>query len=289
MPAPETPPSPPAAPPATAPEQAPDQRPEPSEDHRLLREAVRAGGELALARFHEGIDHWHKGDKTPVTQADLDVDALLKERLRAARPDYGWLSEESEDDTARLATERQWIVDPIDGTRAFVKGRPHFSVVGALVEQGRPVAAAIYNPATEEFFEAEAGRGAFLNGRPIHASTRADIEGCRMLGAVDMFRHPAWPRKWPAMEVEQRNSIAYRAALVAAGIFDAMLAMSHKHDWDLAAADLIVHEAGGQLGDHRGRQLVYNRPEPRHRSVLAAGAPLFDAIVARIGDIELDD
>ena len=258
-------------------------------DHALLCAAVREGGALALARFREGIGHWHKVDETPVTQADLDVDALLAARLRGARPDYGWLSEETEDDTARLSTQRQWIVDPIDGTRAFVKGRPHFSVVAALVEAGRPVTAAIFNPATDEFFEAEASKGARLNGTPIHATSRGRIEGCRMLGAADMFRHPAWPEAWPDMHVEQRNSIAYRAALVAAGEFDAMLAMTWKHDWDLAAADLIVHEAGGLLGDHRGRQLVYNRPVARHRSVLAAGRPLFEAIRARIGTIALGD
>lgn len=258
-------------------------------DHALLCEAVRAGGALALERFGEGTSHWKKGDATPVTQTDLDVDALLARVLRGARPNYGWLSEETEDDTARLDTRRQWIVDPIDGTRAFMKGRPHFAVVAALIEAGRPISAAIFNPATDEFFEAEAGGGARLNGRPIAASARADIEGCRMLGSADMFGHPAWPQKWPAMHIEQRNSIAYRAALVAAGEFDAMLAMTWKQDWDLAAADLIVHEAGGRLADHRGRQLVYNRAVPRHRSVLAAGSALFEAIHARIGEIALSD
>ena len=263
--------------------------PAPDADHALLCAAVRAGGALALERFGAAVTHWKKGDATPVTQTDIDVDALLADRLRGARPDYGWLSEETEDDTARLSTARQWIVDPIDGTRAFVNARPHFAVVAALIEGGRPISAAIFNPATDEFFEAQAGRGARCNGQPIRTSRRTGIAGCRMLGSAEMFRHPAWPEKWPDMHVEQRNSIAYRAALVAAGVFDAMLAMTWKHDWDLAAADLIVHEAGGRLGDHRGNRLIYNAPRPRHRSVLAAGAPLFEAIRARIGGIVLRD
>ncbi len=250
---------------------------------------MRAGGALALYHYENDVRHWKKGDATPVSDADIEVDTLLREQLTAARPDYGWLSEETEDDKSRLDTKRQWIVDPIDGTRAFVKGRPHFAVVAALVEDGRPVSGVIFNPATDEFFEAELGNGARLNGRPMSVSACGAVEGCRMLGSVEMFRHPAWPQKWPEMHVEQRNSIAYRAALVAAGVFDAMLVMTWKNDWDLAAADLIVHEAGGRLTDHRGTQLVYNRPRPRHRSVVAAGPALFDALNARIGMIVLED
>ncbi len=258
-------------------------------DHAALCDAVREGGALALEHFNKGVLAWQKEDNTPVTEADLAVDALLKERLQSAQPDYGWLSEETEDDETRLSTQRQWIVDPIDGTRAFVKGRPHFSVVAALIENGRPISGAIYNPATDEFFEAQTGRGAKLNGVPISVSGAEHVEGCRMLGAADMFQHPAWPQKWPDMEIAQRNSIAYRGALVAAGQFDAMLVMTWKNDWDLAAADLIVHEAGGRLTDHQGRGLTYNAIDPRHRSVVAAGPTLYQALHARIGDIVLQN
>lgn len=261
--------------------------PDTAHDHATLCAAVREGGALALEHFNAGVKAWQKADDTPVTKADLAVDALLKERLLTARPDYGWLSEETEDDTTRLTTARQWIVDPIDGTRAFVKGRPHFAVVAALIENGRPICGAIYNPATDEFFEAQTGHGALLNNAPISVSTRAEVEGCRMLGAADMFRHPAWPRTWPPMDVSTRNSIAYRGALVASGDFDAMLVMTWKNDWDIAAADLIVHEAGGHMTDHRGNGLTYNGADPRHRSVVAAGPALHAALHGRIGDIVL--
>jgi len=261
--------------------------PEASAHHELLREAVREGGALALEHARKGILAWRKDDDTPVTEADLAVDHLLKQRLQAAEPDYGWLSEETEDDETRLGTQRQWLVDPIDGTRAYIKGRPHYAVVGALIEDGRPISGVIYNPATDQLFEAEAGKGAFLNGARIHVTTQEAVEGCRMLGASDMFRHPAWPQKWPEMHVEQRNSIAYRAALVAAGEFDAMLVMNWKNDWDLAAADLIVHEAGGQMTTHAGDALRYNARDPRHRSVVAAGPALYKALNARIGQIVL--
>jgi len=258
-----------------------------ADDHALLRDAVREGGALALERFKAGVTARDKADGTPVTDADVEVDTLLKDRLRSAQPDYGWLSEETEDDTSRLDTTRQWMVDPIDGTRAFIKGRPHFAVVAALIEQGRPVSGIIYNPATEQMFEAQAGQGALLNGIQISVSSRADVEGCRMLGSADMFRHPAWPHKWPQMDVQQRNSIAYRGALVASGEFDAMLVMNWKNDWDLAAADLIVHEAGGRMTTHAGEGLTYNARDPRHRTVVAAGPALYKALHDRIGDIVL--
>jgi len=261
--------------------------PEASSHHETLRDAVQEGGALALEHYKKGVLAWRKDDDTPVTEADLAVDHLLKQRLRAAEPDYGWLSEETEDDEARLTSPRQWMVDPIDGTRAFIKGRPHFAVVGAVIEGGRPISGVIYNPATDELFEAETGGGAFLNGAPIHVSDVGEVEGCRILGAEDMFRHPAWPQKWPEMHVEQRNSIAYRGALVAAGDFDAMLVMNWKNDWDLAAADLIVHEAGGKMTTHSGQTLTYNKPDPRHRSVVAAGPALYKALDARIGQIVL--
>ena len=256
-------------------------------DHAILLDAIREGGALALAHFKAGVTAQNKDDGTPVTEADLAVDALLKQRLRSTRPDYGWLSEETEDDDTRLHTMRQWMVDPIDGTRAFIKGRPHFAIVGALIDQGRPVSGVIYNPATDELFEAQAGKGALLNGKPISVSDVPDVEGCRMLGAEDMFRHPAWPQKWPPMEIAQRNSIAYRGALVASGDFDAMLVMNWKNDWDLAAADLIVHEAGGHMTSHTGERFTYNAKDPRHRTVVAAGPRLHKALHDRIGAIVL--
>ena len=266
--------------------------PAPEADLALLEEAVREAGHIAR-RFYGGeYKKWDKAKGSgPVTEADLAVDAFLTDRLRSARLDYGWLSEETEDDPARLDARRVFIVDPIDGTLAFVKGRPHFTICACVVENGRPTAGVVYNPVTDECFRARTGGGAHLNGAPIFASARTLIEGCRLLGDKPMFSHPAWNNPpnvpWPPMEIEQRSSIAYRVALVASGQWDAMIALSAKHDWDLAAADIILTEAGGRLTTHRGDILRYNGAEAIQPSVVGAGAALHAELLKRVSHLNL--
>ncbi|HMM13306.1 MAG TPA: 3'(2'),5'-bisphosphate nucleotidase CysQ [Parvibaculum sp.] len=249
--------------------------------------AVREAGILALGFYRTDLKKWIKGGDSIVTEADIAVNELLQKKLAVERPDYGWLSEETEDDHLRLTRSRVWVVDPIDGTRAFAKGKPHFVISVALVENGAPVLGALFNPATDEFFEASAGGGARLNGASIHVTDRASIAGCRMASHLTLFRHPAWKEPWPEMEMIERNSVAYRIALVACGAADAAMALSAKNDWDLAAADLIVREAGGRMTSHDGRPLVYNRELPRHRSLIAAGPRLHEALSARVGGLTL--
>jgi len=261
------------------------------DDLDLLAATVREAGHIARGFFGGEYKRWSKAQGSPVTEADLAVDRFLNERLRAARPDYGWLSEESEDDAARLDKRTVFIVDPIDGTVAFLKGRPHFTICAAVVEDGRPTAGVVYNPILEEFFAARRGGGATCNGAAIHVSARESLEGCRMLADKEMLAHPAWNEApnipWPAMEIETRNSIAYRLALVANGAFDAMLALSAKRDWDLAAADVILTEAGGVATTHDGSQLVYNRPDALQTSVVGAGAGLHPRLLDRVSHIKL--
>ncbi|HUD50162.1 3'(2'),5'-bisphosphate nucleotidase CysQ [Parvibaculum sp.] len=258
-----------------------------AEDRDLMVEAVREAGALALTFYQTELKKWLKLGDSIVTEADIAVNDLLERRLAVERPDYGWLSEETEDDPARLGRSRVWVVDPIDGTRAFAKGKPHFVLSVALVEDGAPVMGVLFNPATDEFFEASAGGGATRNGMPISVSDRSEIEGCRMAAHGPMFRHPAWPEPWPPMDIVERNSVAYRIALVACGEADAALALTAKNDWDLAAADLILREAGGRFTTHDGKPLVYNRELPRHRSLLAAGPRLYDALFERVGHLAL--
>jgi myo-inositol-1(or 4)-monophosphatase len=266
--------------------------PAPEDDLALLEEAVREAGHIAR-RFYGG--EYKKWDKEkgsgPVTEADLAVDAFLTNRLRSARLDYGWLSEETEDDRARLDARRIFIVDPIDGTLAFVKGKPHFTICAGIVEDGRPIAGVVYNPVTDECFRARKGGGAQLNGLPIFASARTLIEGCRLLGDKPMFQHAAWNTPpnvpWPAMEIEQRSSIAYRVALVATGQWDAMMALSAKHDWDLAAADIILTEAGGRLTTHKGDVLRYNGTDATQPSVVGAGMALHAELLKRVQHLNL--
>ncbi len=250
-------------------------------DHTLLLDAVREAGEHARNYFEAGVEHWQKTDGTPVSQADLEVDALLRNRLLADRPGYGWLSEETKDDSSRLSRSRVWIVDPIDGTRAFLRGQPHWTICAALVENGRPVLAAVFNPATDEFFEAAEGEGALCNGDSIRVSSRTQLEGCAMLMHQSVVERKDWPTKWPTMKTATRNSMAYRVSLVAAGMFDATLAISAKSEWDLAAADLIVREAGGRVSDHDGTSFAYNQKDIRLPNVLAAGPALYDQLLDR--------
>jgi myo-inositol-1(or 4)-monophosphatase len=256
-------------------------------DLDLILDAAREAGELALKARAGGLKVWSKDGGSPVTDADLAVDALLKERLRAARPDYGWLSEETVDDPARLTTARQFVVDPIDGTVAFMKDKPWFAVSVAVVEDGRPIAGVVHAPALNETYSAVAGGGATLNGAAISPSDTDDLEDAAMLGDAKMFVHPVWANPWPAMRVESRNSIAYRVCLVAAGAFDAAVALSPKSEWDLAAADLIRAEAGACLTDHKGRGFSYNRPIPLVPSLVCANAALQPLILSRVGHIDL--
>ena len=239
------------------------------DDLALLQSTVHAAGAIARSYYGGDYKRWNKAGGSPVTEADLAVDAFLKQTLLAARPDYGWLSEESVDNSARLAAARVFVVDPIDGTVAFLKNRPHFTICAAVVENGRPRAGVVYNPITEEFFCAREGGGATLNDDRIHVSDRDRIEGARMLGPKNTFAEG-----WPPMELTALSSIAYRVALVAAGQHDAMVSLSVKRDWDLAAADVIVQEAGGLLTDEAGARLIYNRAPATQRASIAAGPKL---------------
>jgi myo-inositol-1(or 4)-monophosphatase len=254
-------------------------------DLELIKTAAREAGALALQARRDGLTIWSKADGSSVTDGDIAVDTLLKLRLLTARPHYGWLSEETADDPARLQIERLFVVDPIDGTAAYLRGKPWFTVCIAVVEAGQPTAAAVYAPELDEMYEAAAGGGARLNGRPIHPSGAVSLDGCAMLGDAKMFADPRWPRPWPPMAIASRNSIAYRVAQVACGAFDAALALTPKNDWDLAAADLIAREAGAWIGDHRGCSFVYNRPEPMQRSLLCAAPGLVKLILDRVGHI----
>ena len=256
-------------------------------DLDLILAAAREAGDLAVAAREKGLKVWSKDGGSPVTDADLAVDTLLKTRLMSARPSYGWLSEETADAPARLATKRQFVVDPIDGTAAYLKGKPWFSVSIAVVENGRPIAGVVLAPALDETYAATLGGGATLNGAPIKPSATNSLDGAAMLGDAKMFVHPAWTTPWPAMRVESRNSIAYRLCLVASGDFDAAIALSPKNEWDLAAGDLICAEAGAALTDHKGRGFTYNRPNPLLPSVVCANLALAPLILSRVRHIDL--
>ena len=230
-----------------------------------------------------------KADGTPVTNADLEVDFLLKEILTSARPDYGWLSEETADDPVRLGKQRLFVVDPIDGTKSYLRDRPWWTVSIAVVEQGRPTVGVVVAPDPGEIYLATAGQGATRNGDPIAPSAADALEGCAMLADRTMLENPRWRVPWPPMRIESRNSLAYRVCLVAAGDFDAALALSSKSEWDLAAADLIATEAGCRVTTHKGEPLARfgNRVVPATPSLVCAAPALHPLILQRVEPIDL--
>ena len=239
-------------------------------DAALLKETVREAGALALSLFRTELKNWTKGASSPVSEADIAVNDLLERRLRAATPDYGWLSEESVDDDSRLGKELVWIVDPIDGTRAYLAGREDWCVSVALVAGASPVLAAVFAPSTDEFFFAVRGQGASCNGVALHATPGTELDFSRMAGPKplverlkkttnDIVLHP------------RIGSLALRLCRVADGRLDAAFAGGQSRDWDLAAADLIVHEADGNMTALSGDAIPYNRPEVTHGVLVAAG------------------
>jgi myo-inositol-1(or 4)-monophosphatase len=252
-----------------------------------LAEAVREAGALALSMFKTPLKNWTKGEAlSPVSDADIAVDVLLRERLTADNAAIAWLSEESVDDPVRLDARYVWIVDPIDGTRAYIAGLPDWAVSAALVENGRPVAACLYAPVSDEFFTAVAGQGASRNGIAIAVAPGAHIEQARIAG----------PKKFldrlqaivpPFAVMPRTHSLALRLARIAEGTFDAAIAGGNSHDWDLAAADLLVHEAGGALTSFGGGTVTYNRPVPRHGMLVAAGRDRHAALIELFRDERL--
>jgi myo-inositol-1(or 4)-monophosphatase len=265
--------------------------PDTADDLALLESTVREAGGIARGFYGGDYKRWDKSKDNPVTEADLAVDRFLMEALCSARPGYGWLSEETEDNASRLDKENVFVVDPIDGTIAFMKGRPHFTICAAVVRDGRPTAGVVFNPILEEMYTARIGNGALLNGRTIKVSAQKEVEGCRMVADAGTMRHPAWNnppnRPWPEMHIENRNSIAYRLALVAAGEWDAMMALSSKRDWDLAAGDLILNEAGGVVTTHEGAPLRYNRAETVQPSIVGANPVLHALLLERVSHLKL--
>jgi myo-inositol-1(or 4)-monophosphatase len=235
-----------------------------------VADAVRNAGALALDASHKPLKTWTKGHDSPVSEVDIAVDALLKERLTAIMPDAGWLSEETEDDPARLSAHRVWIVDPIDGTRAYIAGRSDWTVSVALVEDGRPIVAALHAPATEEFFLAVADGGVTRNGCAIRASAGEGLAGVRVSGPKRFIDEVVGAAP-DAVIIPRVHSLALRLARVADATLDVAFAGGASHDWDLAAADLLVHEAGGLLTTLEGATLSYNGAVPTHGTLVAAG------------------
>jgi myo-inositol-1(or 4)-monophosphatase len=251
-------------------------------DLALLGETIREAGAMARELSHQRLDIASKGEAGPVTNVDIEIDRFLSERLLSARPDYGWLSEETPDDPAKRVTKaRAFILDPIDGTAALISKTPQWTISIGIAQEGKAFVGAVYNPLTDELFLGGEGVHATLNGKPIHASLYGDVSGARMIGQKSRFADKRWPKPWPKMEYIERQSLAYRLALVASGHGDAALMFGWKHEWDIAAGAAIVTAAGGRITDFQGRPLAFNQQDPRAPGVAAAGAILHPLLIER--------
>lgn len=232
-----------------------------------LTKAVRAAGAEALRLARAGFETVIKADRSPVTSADHAVNDILHDRLLGAFPTDGWLSEETPDGTERLAKPRVWIVDPIDGTRAFMRRIPEFCISVALVENGIPMVAAVFNPSTGELFTAVRGAGARLNAVPLaEPNTPSDM---LMLVSTRELHMGRFKPVEPWVRCAPIRSIAYALALTAVGRVDAMVTFERENEWDIAAGALLIEEAGGTMSDAAGRLLQFNRPKPIFSGTIA--------------------
>ena len=256
--------------------------PEP-DDRQLLHEAALRAGEIAVKYFRQNPKTWDKGDgQGPVTQADLEIDEMLRATLLSARPNYGWLSEETEDDAARLSCDTVFIVDPIDGTRAFVEGRETFAHSLAIAHEGRVTDAVIHLPLREKTYSASLGQGAVFNGTPIQTAPRDGLENADILAGKWNTEPGLWRGGVAPFKRHFRSSLAYRLGLVAEGRFDAMITLRSTWEWDVAAGALIVSEAGGIVSDWNNAPARFNNEKPFLDGMIAAGQQLHKQIMAEL-------
>lgn len=260
----------------------------PARDLDLLVEAATEAGRIARGYFRRDPGIWHKPEGAgPVTEADMAVDEMLKARLMAARPGYGWLSEETPDDRSRLQAERVFIVDPIDGTRAFIAGEKGWAHSLAVAENGRITVGVVHLPMLDATYSATRDGPALLNGTAIRASDRGEISRATVLATRASFD----PRHWrggtpPPCTRKFRPSLAWRLCLVAEGRFDAMMTLRPTWEWDIAAGSLIAERAGARVTDRFGAPLQFNATNPSAPGVIAAPEPLWSGLREALAERE---
>lgn len=251
-------------------------------DLDLLTAAARQAGKIALRYWRKAPKAWDKPGQGPVTEADHAVNDALRDTLRGARPSYGWLSEEDPDGPERLSAEAVFVLDPIDGTRAFIAGEDVFAVSIAVLRLGRPVAGVVFLPALERLYAATADGLALKNGEAIRCSARKGIEGATLLTTHPNLAPEHWPGGVPNLKRSFRASLAYRLCLVAEGRHDGMLTLRNAWEWDIAAGTLIAQRAGATVTDKFGTTLRFNAALPQAAGVVAAAPGLHKALMARL-------
>lgn len=259
----------------------------PETDLELLMRAAYAAGELATSFVGGALDVTDKPDGAgPVTAADLAVNALLEDLLRNARPDYGWLSEESQDNAARLSTQKVFVVDPIDGTRSFIEGGRTWAHSIAVVDSGQVETGAVYLPMRDKLYIATRGQGAFLNNERLQVAPARGLTGAQVLATRPQMAPQHWRGDVPDIDRKHRPSLAYRLGLVSQGRYDAMMTLRPTWEWDIAAGVLLVQEAGGYASDRNGRQITFNARDPRANGIVAGSNALHTALIRELAPAE---
>jgi len=234
------------------------------------------------------VRKWYEGNYTvrekehdsPVTEADVQANDNIRAVIRAAFPDDGWLSEETRDSQDRLRRQRVWVVDPLDGTKEFIRRIPEFCVCIGLVDAGVPILGVSYNPVREELFAGEHGSGVTLNGAPVHVSDASDLATARVLVSRSETERGEWDAFRTELQLELTGSVAYKLALIAAGQGDATFSLTPKNEWDICAGAALIAAAGGRITDRHGKPLRFNQPDTRLPGIIACNAHLYAPIVA---------
>ncbi len=246
----------------------------PEHDLAILIEAAQAAGAVALRYWKNAPKVWDKADASPVTEADLACNDVIMGILKRARPNYGWLSEETPDDTARLECEHVFIVDPIDGTRAFIAGERHFSHSLAVAKRGKITAAVVYLPALDRLYTATHNGAALCDGAPIKCSQKSLADAPNILTSKHSMDAENWQDNPPVFQRSFRASLAYRLCLAADGSFDGMITFQDAWEWDIAAGSLIAARAGATVTDKHGRALAFNAKSAQSPGTLACAPAL---------------
>src|SRR6266853_290786 len=246
----------------------------------LAKKAARVAGEILRGHWRRGGYHiGSKGVDNPVTAADLEADRAIKKLLHEPFPEYGWLSEETVDNDARLKCRRVWIVDPLDGTKEFINGIPEFSVAIALVEDGVPILGVTYNPIKREMYWAARGTGCHLNTRRVRVTRTRNLKGATVLASRSETARGEWQVFHGMLKVSPTGSVAYKLAMVAAGKGDATFTRSPKSEWDIASGAALIMEAGGVITDIKGREIRFNQSSVKLEGLIADNRILHRALL----------
>ncbi len=254
----------------------------------VAKEAARQAGQVILSYYSSHFEVRSKGVDNPVTTADLEANRVLHEALMDAFPQAGWLSEESTDDLGRLNRDWVWVVDPLDGTKEFIRGVDEFAVSLALVEKHEVILGVTYNPVRQELVHARRGHGTFCNDRPVRVSATSSLAGAVVLSSRSEAERGEWERFRSVLTVEPTGSVAYKLARVAQGKGDMTFSLVPKHEWDICAGTLLVTEAGGRVSDPQGQPFRFNQPDTLRQGIIATNGALYtqicDFIRAPTGD-----